>query len=354
MPDIALADTGGGWCTNWVNGGTYGPPKWERFHVEQLIPWIDHNLRTVASRDGRAIAGLSQGGFCSTSYSARHPDMFITALSFSGAPDIAYDKAAWGPSTSIINFTETVYDHVPADSMFGPRTTDEINWADHDPATLANNLRGIKILMYTGNGQPGPLDTLPIPPLASTIETLVHEDAIAFHNRLQQLRIPSYFDDYGPGTHSFPYWARDLKESIGRVMADFAHPPRPPSRIIYTIADPRYSVFGWSVSMHRLAEEFSTLENASAHGFALAGSGSATVQTPPLYRSRGRYRVTLSSRRIRRSLIVTASRDGRLRIAVPLGPPNRYQQYTAAALAARTNVYTASIRIGTLPRRGRK
>ena len=27
MPDMALNDDGGGWCTNWYNGGAYGPPK---------------------------------------------------------------------------------------------------------------------------------------------------------------------------------------------------------------------------------------------------------------------------------------------------------------------------------------
>ncbi len=353
MPDIALSDTGGGWCTNWVNGGAYGAPEWETFHIDQLIPWIDRNLRTVAARGGRAIAGLSQGGFCSTSYPARHPDKFIVSLSFSGAPDIAYDTAARGPSTSIINFTETAYDHVPADSMFGPRTSNEINWATHDPATLASNLRGIDLILYTGNGHPGPFDAPPVSGFASGIETLVHEDTLAFHARLQALGIPSYFDDYGPGTHSFPYWAHDLEQSIGRVMADFSHPPRPPARVTYTIADARYSVFGWTVSMHRRAEEFSTLQNASARGFELSGSGSATVLSRRFYRPRAGYRVTLRGRRNHRSTIVVARRDGRLGIEVPLGPSNRFQQYTAAALIAGTRVYQTTVTVAALPRRTR-
>ena len=75
MPDIALSYAGGGWCTDWFNGGAGGPPRWETFHIDQLIPWVDRNLRTVANRGGRAIAGLSQGGFCSMSYAARHPDL---------------------------------------------------------------------------------------------------------------------------------------------------------------------------------------------------------------------------------------------------------------------------------------
>lgn len=62
MPDITLAGNGGGWCTNWVNGGRGGPPEWETFHIDELIPWVDATFRTEADRGGRAIAGLSQGG----------------------------------------------------------------------------------------------------------------------------------------------------------------------------------------------------------------------------------------------------------------------------------------------------
>ncbi len=94
MPDIGQHYDGGSYCTNWYNGGHYGQPRWETFHIDQLIPWVDHNLRTVADRDGRAIAGLSQGGFCAMSYAARHPDLFGAALSFSGVVDTAYDSVA--------------------------------------------------------------------------------------------------------------------------------------------------------------------------------------------------------------------------------------------------------------------
>jgi len=90
MPDIGLNGSGGGYCTNWHNGAY----QWETYHIEQLLPWIDANLRTIPVRAKRAIAGLSQGGFCSTSYGARHPDLFGTVLSFSGAVDIAHDADA--------------------------------------------------------------------------------------------------------------------------------------------------------------------------------------------------------------------------------------------------------------------
>src|SRR4051794_29120195 len=44
MPDAGVNSDGGGWFTNWVNGGKFGPPMWETYHVGHLIPWIDANL----------------------------------------------------------------------------------------------------------------------------------------------------------------------------------------------------------------------------------------------------------------------------------------------------------------------
>ena len=335
MPDIALNDGGGGWCTDWFNGGAYGPPEWETFHIDELIPWVDHNLRTVAARRGRAIAGLSQGGFCSMSYAARHPDLFSTALGYSGAPDISYDADDKVGSTLIINGTEVGLDRVPPNSMFGDRVTQEINWAAHDPATLANNLRETNIRLYTGNGQPGPLDPFPPDAGAIAIESAVSRDNEEFHNRLDALQIPSFYEPYGPGTHIWPYWARDLRESVGPIAAAFAHPPAPPSSVTYTAAEPRYAVYGWQVTMHRTAKEFSTLERARSRGFALAGSGSGLVVTPPYFAPRRRYRVALRGDTVDRTVLLTADRRGRLHVDVPLGPANPYTTTVTTAAARR-------------------
>jgi S-formylglutathione hydrolase FrmB len=346
MPDIAINDDGGGWCTNWYNSGRYGQPEWETFHIGELIPWVDHNLRTIASREERAIAGLSQGGFCSMSYPARHPDLFSTALAYSGAPDIAYDSEAQALVTPIINATEVGLDGVPANSMFGPRTTEEINWAAHDPTTLANNLRGMNLLMYFGNGKSGPLDQGAPNPGAMAIESGVYQLNVLFHNRLQALGIPSVYDPYGDGTHSWPYWARDLRWSIGPLMNDFAHPPPTPKRITYMSADMRYVVFGWRVTMHRKVEEFSTLVNARPGGFTLEGSGSATVITPARYRHGAVYRVTIRGHGGKRVHKLRANRHGQLKIQVPLGPSDTVQEYSIDGSTAGTTVFTTTVKIG--------
>jgi S-formylglutathione hydrolase FrmB len=344
MPDIALNRDGGGWCTNWPDGSY----RWETFHIKQLVPWVDRNLRTVRNRGGRAIAGLSQGGFCSMSYAARHPDLFGTALSYSGAPDIYYDEDARAGAKAIINAIEVGLDHVPPDSIFGNQATDGINWAAHDPATLAENLRKTRMRLYTGNGQPGPLDHGAPNPGAMSIEGAVHQSTTEFHDRLEALDIPSYFDDYGPGTHTWPYWARDLRHSIGPIMASFANPARTPRSITYGSADDSYAVYGWRVRMHRTAREFSLLRKARCHRFELDGSGSALVATPPCLRPKARYRVRYRGDRASGRMRVRATRVGRLRLDIPLGPANPYQQYTAEAEASGTAVYATRVSIRRL------
>jgi S-formylglutathione hydrolase FrmB len=347
MPDIAINDGGGGWCTDWPSGAQ----SWETFHIDQLIPWADTNLRTIPTRADRAIAGLSQGGFCSMSYAARHPDLFSVALGYSGAPDIYYDLRDRAGAKGVINATEVGLDGVPPDTFFGNQATEGINWAAHDPTTLAENLRWTKMYMYWGNGQPGPYDDASTFGGANGIEELINYDNQDFETRIQSLEIPAYFDPYGNGTHSWPYWTRDLRWSIGAIMADFAHPAPAPSPFTYTSADDSYSVYGWSVSMHRTSREFSTLENVSKGGFALAGSGSGTVLTPAAYKPGARYRLTLSGDKVAsHTVTLKAARNGRLTIPVELGPPNPNQEDTAQAQATGTVVYTTTVRIGAKQR----
>ncbi len=59
---------------------------------------------------------------------------------------------------TIVNATEVGLDGVPPNTFFGNPVTDGINWAAHDPATLAENLRWTRMYMYWGNGLPGPYD----------------------------------------------------------------------------------------------------------------------------------------------------------------------------------------------------
>jgi S-formylglutathione hydrolase FrmB len=346
MPDIGLDGDGGGWCADWLEPSRYGKPRWETFHIRQLVPWVEANLPAVRSRQGRAIAGLSQGGYCAISYAARHPDLFGVARSYSGLLDTSYDRDARTSSTAVINYCETRLNNVAPNTIFGDRASHEINWENHDPATLANNLRGTDIAVYTGNGRPGPLDPTPPDPSAVGIErALIRNPNVEFHRRLVSLAIPHHYDDYGPGTHSWPYWARDLRRDIEPITAAFEHPVRRSRQVTYSVADPSYSIYGWKIALRRSTSEFSTLANADSDGFSLRGSGSGRVVTPPDYLPGSRHTITVRGDRAKKVVTRIADSAGRLHIDVPLGPRKSSRHYAVGSAVNDPGLRTAWVTV---------
>jgi len=323
MPDAGFNGDGGGWFADWFNGGAAGQPMWETFHIEQIIPWIDANLHTTADRSGRAIAGLSQGGFGALSYAARHPELFTAVAAFSGGCEIDRDAEAIETATQIIQYTTAALSGFDKDAVFGPRATQELNWQAHDPATLVTNLRGLDIALWTGDGTAGPFDTNPPDAGASAIEVITFGATRLFDGHLRDAAIPHAYHYYGGGTHSWPYWTRDLKEYVGPLMQRFAGAPAPPRSVSYLSAADRWQQWDWSVELERPEAGFSHLLHASRTGFALIGSGVASVRTPPLFTPGSLVRVVKHGRWGRETSMLTVDASGRLRLSVPLSSDTR-------------------------------
>jgi S-formylglutathione hydrolase FrmB len=324
MPECGFDGDGGFWFTDWVDQTTsHGPSQFESYLIDQMVPWVDDSLRTIPTRAGRAVAGLSQGGYGSAEMAARHPDLFTVMASFSGAPEIDRDPDVIVGATGVIEAIAVGDDNVPPGSIFGSRATDEINWQGHDPSTLMNNLRGMGIYLWTGLGAPGPYDATPPDPAAMGIEYLVHQSTQYFHQHLDEAGIPHFYDDYTNGTHSWGYWARDLREFMQPMMAAFADPTTPPS-VSYTSIDKSWQQWGWSVSWTRATEQqFSTLGAATADGFTLSGDGDARVVTPASYAPGESLSVTVQpSTGAASTTTLAAGDDGRLslRLTLPDGP----------------------------------
>lgn len=352
MPDAGIDFDGGGYCTDWFNRGAGGKPMWETFEIDQVVPWIDANLRTLARREGRAIFGLSQGGFCAFSLAARHPDMFLSAGSYSGAIDSAKDAEGRALMTPVVQATTTgLNGNEDPDAIFGPRPAQEINWAAHDPATLVPNMRGMSLYAYTGDGRPGPLDGPEPNPAGAAIESGVRRLTQLWKANADAAQIPVEYHDYGAGTHTWPYWARDLRESVGDIERDFTAARPAPAEKFFMSADARWSQWGYDVTLLRPAREFSTLRDADADGFTLLGSGSGVVVTPAAYEPGAAATVRTAGAGGDAVRTLRVRRDGRLRVEVPLGPGNPYQQSTPEAEAAGgTKVFTTRVAIDA-PRR---
>jgi enterochelin esterase family protein len=72
-------------------GGVYG-----QLMVNDLIPWVDSAFRTVANKDGRAMAGLSMGGGQTATVTMVNLDKFSYIGLFSGGAAIARAGGARG------------------------------------------------------------------------------------------------------------------------------------------------------------------------------------------------------------------------------------------------------------------
>ena len=65
--------------------------RYETYMIQELIPFIDKNYRTLAQKESRAITGLSMGGHGAITLAAKHPTLCIAAGSMSGVMNIDTD-----------------------------------------------------------------------------------------------------------------------------------------------------------------------------------------------------------------------------------------------------------------------
>ena len=82
---LVLPDGGNTWFVNYAASENGQRDNWEDYLVGDLIQYVDQNFRTIATREGRAIGGLSMGGYAAFTLALRHPDLFVSMGSTSGA-----------------------------------------------------------------------------------------------------------------------------------------------------------------------------------------------------------------------------------------------------------------------------
>ena len=340
FPAIIVSPNGNsGYWSDWYNSGSFGPPEYETYVIDQLIPLIDATFRTIPTRAERAITGVSMGGYGAAMLAAEHPDLFADLSSISGADDSNLPFLAGALSVS------STFDGGAVDAIYGPRATQAVRWHGHNPVDLASNLRGLNIQVRTANGIPNPgigeqpasADTV-----SCLIEAGVHAGSVDLHNALATLRIPHVWKDYGPGCHTPPNFEREITDTLRVFTEEFAHPPAAPSSFGYDSIQPSFAIYGWHISAdsHR-ALEFLRLTRVSPHGLTLAGSGLTTVTTPALFGGDGS--VVLAGATTTRAVPDSA---GRITFTVNLGPADTQQEYTAGAT---TNVRTVTVRFSARP-----
>jgi S-formylglutathione hydrolase FrmB len=79
---IVMPEGNDGWYTD---SATRMNDKYESYILMDLIPDVQQRYRTIEARYGRAIAGLSMGGYGAIKFGLKSPATFVFAASMSGA-----------------------------------------------------------------------------------------------------------------------------------------------------------------------------------------------------------------------------------------------------------------------------
>ena len=80
---VVTPAAGNSWYVDNADAG--GAGYYATAFLDELIPYIDSRFATLGRREGRAIAGLSMGGYGALRYALDRPDLFCAVASLSGA-----------------------------------------------------------------------------------------------------------------------------------------------------------------------------------------------------------------------------------------------------------------------------
>ncbi|MEU9875851.1 alpha/beta hydrolase [Streptomyces phaeochromogenes] len=219
MPEMPLF----GFYSDWFNGGEGGPPAVETFHLREVRPLLE---RRYGAGVRRVAAGESQGGFGAVSYAARHPGLFRAVASYSGfVHPLRHPHAVRAGMT---------YLGLDWRAVWGDPVAQRANWQAHDPYYLADRLRTTPVHLSGGDGREGVLDPPGTPPdveipgledpadpfpedAISPTEILMQRQSRSLATRLASVGAPVTTHFYA-GTHSPPYWKRELYSSLPMLL----------------------------------------------------------------------------------------------------------------------------------------
>lgn len=194
---IVMPGVGDSW---YANSASDAAARYEDAIVRDLIPYVDGKYHTIASAYGRAIAGLSMGGFGAMKFALRYPHLFAFAASFSGAFD--------APRTNIIGSASDPRSQILL-RVFGPQESETRR--QNDLFQILSGLSATARLpyLYVSTGENDPLSS--VMPANPRFAEALRERKIAYeyHER--------------PGTHDWRFWDAEIKLALERMNDFVAH-----------------------------------------------------------------------------------------------------------------------------------
>jgi len=215
---VVMPDGGNSWYVNWAESDAGQKNDWEDHIVRDVVGHVDANYRTIARREGRALTGLSMGGYGSITLGLRNPDLFVSVGSTSGAleharvealrlrgelpssgpdartPEEEARRRAVNPAIGIPGFSSQE-ERTPRGTEFA--TAEQAD--AYDPFTLVRRV---------------PRDQIPHIYIDCGTDDGLIRGARELARLLMELDLPFDFMQM-PGGHNGAYWT----QSVGRIMA---------------------------------------------------------------------------------------------------------------------------------------
>lgn len=169
-----------------------GSVRYHDFFVQEFMPLIESRFRIRPGRSGRAISGISMGGYGALRMAFAHPELFSAASAQSAALIVETPRQLDGASQA----------GVPIAGVLGPvfgKPIDAKHWNENSPFVLAErNAAALrKMAIYFNCGQSDNYG--------------FEKGAAALHSELEKLHVPHEFHLYA-GDHSIAYFLGHFDE----------------------------------------------------------------------------------------------------------------------------------------------
>ncbi|MDD8018621.1 MAG: alpha/beta hydrolase family protein [Bacteroidota bacterium] len=191
---LITPDGDNSWYTNSM---TKLNANYEGYVINDLIPFADSKYRTIRSKYGRAIAGLSMGGYGAAKFSLKYPSLFFFAGCLSPAIQFPY-----GLEDSAIVKRRTKESLEKLHDIFGSLRNE--NWQNEDVFKLVEKAESKTIpYFYLSVGSQ---DGIP------EIINLTHKFAAS----LRKQGIPFEMHE-SAGSHDWKFWNKEIETVLNRI-----------------------------------------------------------------------------------------------------------------------------------------
>jgi diacylglycerol O-acyltransferase/trehalose O-mycolyltransferase len=201
------------WYQPAVGNGTTQTYKWETFLTRELPAYLASN--EGVSESGNAVVGLSMSGSSALNLAANYPSQFRFAASLSGFLHLS--DGFW---PSLVGLAMNDAGGFKADAMWGPPS--DPAWARNDPTVNVGKIvaSGARIWVYCGSGQPSDLPGAEAGVPQQFLESFTLGSNTDFQNAYVAAGGTNGTFDFPPdGTHSWPYWARELQKMLPDIKS---------------------------------------------------------------------------------------------------------------------------------------